>query len=481
MAVFNTSLVFLIIIFMFSDSPEEVANGRSLIFFAIPIVTASVLIRPISSFAFAFLSGIAIVFLSQTEGLTLNPTALGGFFMLALISWLSSRNLDTALKELRDVNSNLDQIAQERTQALAQSLQRERIEAGRNQAVLEGITDGVIVFDTKGDIIQANPAISLLLDIPSDELDGATVQSLLSNVKLDANARDALENILIDFDNEIKNHRISWGKKELLASVSEVHDLDGDMIGNVAVLRDFTKEAQVEKMKSTFLAIVSHELRTPLNAILGFAEMIKEEVYGSVTEKQKAASVRIMTNARRLLSIVSDLLDQSQIEAGRLTIQIHPFRPQELISNIHDVLDKLASDKGVVFSSEIDPDIPDMLNGDSSRLQQIIINLVANAIKFTDQGSVHLRLFEPDVNHWAISVKDSGLGIPKDEIGHIFEAFRQVDAAMTREHGGFGLGLSIVKNLVDLMGGRIDVESQLGIGSIFIVTFPLVSRMVEEK
>lgn len=474
-------LLFLTIIFAFSDSPEEVANGRSLIFFAIPIITSSVLIRPTSSFVFALLSGIAITALALNANLTPNPTAWGGFFMLALVSWLSSRNLEKTLKELREVNSNLDQIAKERTQELSESLNRERIEAGRNQAILEGIADGVIVFDIQGSVIQANPAIIQLLGIPRKELITMTMDDFTRLPYLDAKSRGTLNGILTNPEQLLSNHRITWGEKELSTSSAQVHDNAGNIIGTVAVIRDFTKEAQVEEMKSTFLAIVSHELRTPLNAILGYAEMLKEAIYGPVNEKQASVSVRIMTNAQRLLAIVSDLLDQSQIEAGKLAIHVHPFNPKELISNAHDVMDKLAMDKGIIFKSEISTEFPKIINGDLARLQQIVVNLVANAIKFTEQGRVKIRLLCPEEDYWELEVRDNGQGIHEDEIPHIFDAFRQVEGAITREHGGFGLGLSIVKNLVALMGGEIDVESKVGIGSTFTVKFPLVRVLPEEK
>ena len=127
----------------------------------------------------------------------------------------------------------------------------------------------------------------------------------------------------------------------------------------------------------------------------------------------------------------------------------------------------------IMLSSEIDPNLPDTLNGDTARLQQILLNLVSNAVKFTEQGSIRVRLFRPDENQWGIVVSDTGEGIPQSEIPHIFDTFRQVDGAATRVHGGFGLGLSIVKQLVNLMNGQIDVQSILGEGTTFMITLPL--------
>ena len=148
----------------------------------------------------------------------------------------------------------------------------------------------------------------------------------------------------------------------------------------------------MERMKDTFLAIVSHELRTPLNAILGYAEMIKEAIYGPVNEKQARASDRIMTNSHRLLDIVSDLLDQGQMEAGKLALHVRPFRPSDLIDNVHGVMDKISEDKSLALTSELDPALPKFINGDIARLQQILVNLINNAVKFTEKGSIHMSL-----------------------------------------------------------------------------------------
>jgi signal transduction histidine kinase len=260
----------------------------------------------------------------------------------------------------------------------------------------------------------------------------------------------------------------------LSVTSAPVNDSQGAPIGTVAVFRDYTHEAEVERMKDTFLAIVSHELRTPLNAILGYAEMIKESIYGPVNEKQAQASGRIMSNSRRLLEIVSDLLDQSQMEAGKLALHVRPFRPSDLIENVHGVMDKIAGDKSLLLTSELDPDLPGLINGDIARLQQILVNLINNAVKFTEKGSISMRMLRKNEQTWVMEVRDSGIGIPAEAVASIFVPFRQVDSTVTRKYGGFGLGLSIVRQLVELMGGQVDVTSIVGQGSCFTVSLPLV-------
>lgn len=469
-------LIFLTVVFAFSDTPEQVSDGRSLFAFAIPIIMASILLTPWSSFIFSSISGITISLVAASINHVPNVPAVIGFFFIALVSWLSARSLDQALKELRAINANLDQVVTERTQALAESLERERIEAGRNQAILNSIADGVVVFDPKWNAILANPALKSMLDLPLELIVNKNFRDLIEHPRLSPKSRGLLY-AMIEHDTQPPSFRIEWGKKTLSISAAQVYDnsKDGHInIGTVTVFRDFTREAEVERLKSTFVAIVSHELRTPLNAILGYAEMFKESVYGPMNEKQINMAERIMKNTQRLLGLINDLLDQAQMEAGKLTIHMRPVRPAELLENMHGVMDQIVYEKGLKLTSEIEDSLPEALNGDAARLQQILVNLVNNAVKFTDHGIVHVRLFSPVGNKWGIEVSDTGRGIPESEIPYIFDTFRQVDGAATRVHGGFGLGLSVVKQLVNLMNGEIKVKSKIDKGSTFTVVLPLI-------
>ena len=268
--------------------------------------------------------------------------------------------------------------------------------------------------------------------------------------------------------------RVEWGKKTLSVSIARVQDTTtNENIGTVAVFRDVTREAELEKMKNTFVAIVSHELRTPLNAIMGHVEMLIESIFGQVNEKQSAVLERIMVNTRRLLAMVGDLLDEAQMKAGKLSILKQAFKTSSLLENLHNTMDKITTDKGLYLTDEFDPNMPEIIAGDSQRLQQILVNLVNNSVKFTEKGGIHVRILRNDKDHWAIEVTDTGSGISDQEIPYIFETFRQVESFTTRQHGGFGLGLSIVKQLVELMNGEITVKSELGKGSTFTVTLPL--------
>ena len=470
-------LLLLTAVFAFSDNPEQLANGRSLFIFTLPIAISSLILASQASFLFAFISSAIVAGLALSIGQAVNIFAIIGFFMLALVSWLSARSLENALSELRSINANLDKVVVERTEALAASLDRERVEAGRNQAILNSIADGVIVFDRKWNAMMANPAIKSMLEIPLELIVNKNFREIIEHPKLAARSRGLLY-AMIEHDTQPIGFRIEWAAKTLSVSAAQVYNNRGENMGFVIVFRDITREAEVEKLKSTFVAIVSHELRTPLNAILGYAEMFKEAVYGPMTEKQINMAERIMKNTQRLLGLINDLLDQAQMEAGKLTIQMAPVRLSELLDNLHSVLDKSASDKGLKLTSEIDDSLPEVLNGDAARLHQILVNLVNNAIKFTDQGTVHVRLFYGDEKRWGIEVEDTGRGIPATEIPHIFDTFRQVEGTATRVHGGFGLGLSIVKQLVNLMNGEIKVISSVGEGTTFKISLPLVTGTI---
>jgi len=470
-------LLFLLIIFTFSDSRIELANGRSLFIFTIPIIMASILLRPSSSFLFALFGSIEISILARTIGTATNFFAVVGFFVVAFVAWLSARSLEQVLRDLREINTNLDKIVQERTGELAEALTRERIEAGRSQAILESIADGVIVLDTQGSAIQANPALSNLINVPLNEILSGNVDDFVKASPMDAKNKGVLAGLLTEPGTRPTNYRVEWGQKTISVSSGQVFDRDGGEVGIVAVFRDFTKEAELEKMKSAFVAMVSHELRTPLSAILGYAEIFKEQIYGQLNEKQMNMTERIVSNTKRLLGLINDLLDQAQMEAGKLKIKYEIIKPVELLENLHSVMDKITADKGLGLRSELDPALPETLTGDSARLQQILVNLVNNAVKFTNEGYVQVKLSLLNQQKWGITITDTGQGIPKDELPHIFETFRQVEGTTTRLHGGFGLGLSIVKQLVNLMGGTVSVESEMEKGTTFLITLPFESKI----
>jgi signal transduction histidine kinase len=228
---------------------------------------------------------------------------------------------------------------------------------------------------------------------------------------------------------------------------------------------------EASKAKSEFLANMSHELRTPMNAILGFIEMLLDDLYGEVPENLREPLTDVQVNGKHLLDLINDVLDLSKIEAGRMELALSEYSVQDVIEVVCASLQSLAVEKGLRFSASAQAEIP-LAYGDGKRIAQCLLNLAGNALKFTKQGQVEISVERMD-GLLRYGVSDTGIGIPTDQLDQVFAEFRQVDAAITREYGGTGLGLSITKKFVELHGGRIWVESELGQGSRFFFEIPL--------
>ena len=228
---------------------------------------------------------------------------------------------------------------------------------------------------------------------------------------------------------------------------------------------------EASKAKSEFLANMSHELRTPMNAILGFIEMLLDDLYGEVPENLREPLTDVQVNGKHLLNLINDVLDLSKIEAGRMELALSEYSVQDVIEVVCASLQSLAAEKGLKFSASAQKGIP-LAYGDGKRVTQCLLNLAGNALKFTKQGQVEISVERMD-GLLRYRVSDTGIGIPPDQLEQVFTEFRQVDAAITREYGGTGLGLSITKKFVELHGGRIWIESELGQGSRFFFEIPL--------
>jgi signal transduction histidine kinase len=231
------------------------------------------------------------------------------------------------------------------------------------------------------------------------------------------------------------------------------------------------KLLEAYRIKSEFLATVSHELRTPLNAIMGFSQILVSQSKGKLNDYQQEMVQRIFTNGKNLLNLVNDILDLSRLEAKRLNLSTRPFNLHQLVKMTLAELQPLADEKSLCISINFDLDDAMIVN-DEHRLRQILVNLLSNAIKFTDEGGVELRVNTPDEDRIMMSVTDTGVGIAPDSLPHIFESFRQIDQTLRRQRSGTGLGLAIVHSLVEMMGGTITVESELGQGSTFYLDLP---------
>jgi len=350
------------------------------------------------------------------------------------------------------------------------------------RAVMEGMSDGVIVLDPQHRVVDLNPAAARILDRPANRLVGqpfdSGVASWASRIsQADTRAESPLEIL----------HASGGTQRYFDLRISPLQDRHGVLSGRLAVLRDVTerKQSEVElararddaleasRLSTELLSKVSHELRTPLSIILGFSEMLHVGAYGPLTRDQLDVLNEILGATHNLSELVNELLEQAQLDAGKARLDLSQFRLGELLDGPLTRLQNLAQAKGLDLTTRVDDNLPEFVVGDRNRLEQILINLVGNAIKYTSMGSVQVGFLRPGPGHWALQVHDTGMGVPPEAQSYIFEAFRQVDGSTTRQYGGVGLGLSIVKQFTGLMGGRIELESAPGKGSTFTVTFPI--------
>ena len=251
-------------------------------------------------------------------------------------------------------------------------------------------------------------------------------------------------------------------------------------IQNARLFREIEdKSHQLElasQHKSQFLASMSHELRTPLNAILGFNEMLLGEVYGPVPQDMREPLNDIQASGKHLLRLINNVLDLAKIEAGRMELSLAEYSVQDTVQNVRSALRPLAATKGVEFVTTVPPDIS-LARGDGGRITQCLMNLAGNALKFTHKGRVAIAVKARD-GRVLYAVSDTGIGIARDKMSSVFSEFRQGDASVASEYGGTGLGLSITKKFVEMHGGRIWLESEVGQGSTFFIEVPL--RVGEE-
>jgi len=264
-------------------------------------------------------------------------------------------------------------------------------------------------------------------------------------------------------------------KRQVDIRTRELQDINRDMETRIeqrtAELAVAMKKAQAaDHLKSAFLASMSHELRTPLNSIIGFTGILLQGLAGPLNEEQKKQLLMVQNSSRHLLALINDVLDISKIEADQLSLSFSTFELKPSIEKTVKLVTPLAEKKGLELKSEIGPDVA-AVTTDQRRLEQVILNLLNNAVKFTEKGRVSL-VCRTDKDGYLLSVSDTGIGIRAEEIPGLFQPFHQIDTGLSRKHEGTGLGLSICKKLVGMMGGAIEVQSQLGEGSTFTVRFP---------
>ena len=364
------------------------------------------------------------------------------------------------------------------------------------QRGIEQSAHSVVITDRTGTIEYVNPAFTRVTGYTAEEAIGQNPRILKSG-KHPRSFYQQLWNTIQrgevwygEFVNRRKDGSLYWER----ASIAPVKDDTGRITHFVAVKEDITQQKEMEaelqrardealqanKLKTQLLGNVSHDMRTPLGGILGYSEMLLEGALGELTKEQRKAILHILQSTQQLIDFTNDLLNQAELESGRLRLHITKFPPRELFKTI-SATQSIAEAKGVQVHLEIDPNLPETVYGDPYWLRQILANLLGNAVKFTEKGHIWVRLLGLEDERWAIEVEDTGVGIPPEAQKHIFEPFRQVDGSPSRRYKGSGLGLSIVQQLVELMHGEIRLESEPGKGSKFTVILPCQSTVAEEQ
>ncbi|MDD3975349.1 MAG: ATP-binding protein, partial [Methanothrix soehngenii] len=376
--------------------------------------------------------------------------------------------------------------------------------------IIEFLPDATFVVDKNGKVISWNRAIEKMTGVEAELILGKgdyeyslpfygerrpTLIDMAKGIdpKIDPEFEKKYENLKRDEENnslvgEAYMPLQGKGDAYLLGSASALYDSNGDYWGAIESIRDITDRKRVEeelqrskemaesatRAKSEFLANMSHEIRTPMNAVIGLTELLMDEKDEKLTSAQRECVEMIRISGDTLLSIINNILDLTKIEANMTELEHRPIDVKGCIESSMDLVSGSVGDKRIKFSYKIEENVPQFIMGDPTRLCQILINLLNNAVKFTEQGEIAVSVSNTNLDdggyeiHFA--VKDTGIGIPEDKMSRLFRSFSQVDASTARKYGGTGLGLAISKKLTEMMNGRMWVESAVGVGSVFHFT-----------
>ena len=359
--------------------------------------------------------------------------------------------------------------------------ERKRMEAEllREKQFLETLNQNspvaIVVLDNQENIVSSNPAFESLFGYAPLEIIGKNLDSLVTTPEMFSEASAYTHQAMISPVHGFDKRRKKSGQlvKVELYGVPVV--VAGEKIGMLVIYHDITEldkarrdAEEANRAKSEFLANMSHEIRTPMNGVMGMLELALDT---SLTAEQRDYLEASLQSAEALLTLLNDILDFSKIEAGKLEIDSINFSLRNAVEDVAYALAKRAQEKGLEIACLIHPDLTSDLRGDPGRLRQILVNLVGNAIKFTHHGEIVIRpsrSTRPKHMHSFVSaVQDTGVGIPDERQAAVFDRFTQADGSTTRKYGGTGLGLTICKQLVEKMGGKIGVESAPGVGSTF--------------
>jgi len=409
-------------------------------------------------------------------------------------SWFPAVVSVTALRDAQDaiigyLLIGTDNTARKLVEAEQRKLdQRLRDQQFYTRSLIESNIDALMTTDPAGIITDVNKQMEALTGCTRDELIGAPFKSYFTDPE---RAEAAIKRVL--GEKKVTDYELTAcardGKQTVVSyNATTFYDRNRTLQGVFAAARDVTERKRVEielqqakavaesasQTKSDFLASMSHEIRTPMHAIIGIADLLARTTLSVEQDKYVQIFGRASGN---LLHLIDDILDLSKVEASQLDLERTGFSLTDLLDKVTEMVALRANQKGLALLCEIAPDVPSDLIGDPTRLRQVLLNLLGNAVKFTESGEVTLHVTrDTEANlpgSYLFAISDTGIGIPGDKLGAVFERFTQADSSTTRSYGGSGLGLTISKSLVELMDGRIWVDSSVGRGSVFSFTVPL--------
>ena len=371
----------------------------------------------------------------------------------------------------------------------------------RIRSIVANLADALIIIDEKGVIEEFSPAAEKMFGYDEKEIIGENIKILMPSPY-----KDDHDHYLSEY-RETGEARIIGSNREIMACRKNGDTFHGELAVSetvinkrviyIGLIKDITDRKQAEeelaiakklaeeanKAKSSFLANMSHELRTPMNAIIGYSEMLAEDAEDDGLDEIIPDLNKINSAGKHLLALINDVLDISKIEAGRMELHLEQFNVPEMISEVISTAQPLFDKNNNQIEVHMDSDI-DELYADLTKVKQVLFNLLSNAAKFTHEGKISINgsIFEKDQLGWIkIAVSDSGIGIPPDKLDHVFDEFSQADSSTTRDYGGTGLGLSLSRNFCRLMGGDIDLDSEVGVGSTFTIKLPLKVELGEDE
>jgi PAS domain S-box-containing protein len=373
-------------------------------------------------------------------------------------------------------NAELYRLIFDQAEQLGNTLKAQRVEAIKGQAILEGVADGVIVTDADGDVILFNAAAERILELSREEALGRSMDGMLG---LYGNqARDWMDKVAV-----WARHADTYTADEYLVARLEIEDrvvsvhlapvmLENEFLGTVSAFRDVTAEVAAERAKTEFVSTVSHELRTPMTSIKGYVDLLLMGAVGTLTDDQDHFLSVISANVDRLTVLVNDLLDISRMESGRMMLSPRSMHVADIVDHVIATMQARASIQGLSLRADVPSALPEVM-ADPDRVAQVLTNLLANACNYTLSGGEVTISACADGDEVSVSVHDTGIGIAPEDQEKIFNRFFRSDDSVVQEAPGAGLGLSIVQSLVEMHGGRIWVESQVGSGSTFTFTLPV--------